>query len=184
MTQILIHGRKGSGKTLLAVQHAYEAYLEKRVVYSNIKLNFPHKALTQDMIKDIMKQEYLHDAFLLIDELHTITDSRRSMRKHNIDWGYFFTQSRKRDVDLVATTQFIGQVDVRYRNNCDYLIECNKIFLRGKHLRRFVIANKWWRPDGELVYTKLLKEPHVYYKLYDTNELVYYDWRVDQGDKK
>lgn len=178
MSQILIHGRKGSGKTLLAVKLAYESFLEHRDVYSNIKLEFPHTPLTFDMIQTIMKQECLQNAFLLIDEIHTIADSRRSMSKQNVSWSYFFTQSRKRGVDIVATTQYVGQVDLRYRNNCEYLIKVEKIIIPTEDIavRKFINSMTWYEPDGKVRCVKYLKNPEKYFKLYDTMEIIYYDW--------
>lgn len=185
MTQILVHGKKGSGKTLYCVKNAYEAYKEGRTVYSNIRLKFSHIPLTKDMIESIMKQDSLQHCFILIDELHTIADSRRSMTKNNINWGYFFTQSRKRGVDIMATTQFPGQVDLRFRNNCDYVIEINKILI-SRQLRdvRFIVAATWRNTIGQCINTKFMRNPEEYYKLYDTNEIVYYDWQAQpKGDK-
>lgn len=172
MTQILVFGMKGSGKTLWLTKMAHEAYEEGRTVYSNVKFKFPHTPLNRHMINTIMQQDSLQDAFIALDELHTIADCRRSMSKRNVNWGYFFTQSRKRNVDIVATTQFPGQVDLRYRMNCDYSIECQKMQFK----KRFVVFLTWYNHQMFIRKHECMRHPERYFKLYNTNQIIYYDF--------
>lgn len=173
MGMTLITGRKGSGKTLSAVGYAYDCYNQGRTVYSNIGLKFPHKRLTRKEVQNIMKQNQLQDCVFLIDEIHTITDARRSMTKRNVNWSYFFTQSRKRGVDIIATTQREEQVDLRYRLNCDYFMDCEK---RQLTPHKFVIIEHWYCPDTNNKFKKINKHPENVFKIYSTDEIVFYDW--------
>lgn len=173
MAMYLVIGAKGSGKTLSAVKYAHDAHVKGRTVYSNIRLNFPHVKLTRAMLTQILEQQCLTDAFVLLDELHTIADSRRSMTKRNIDWSYFFTQSRKRGVDIMATTQREMQVDVRYRLNSDTYIYCKKVQFSP---RDFIIVETWVQAESGYSRVKVNRKPKDSFKLYDTNELVYYRW--------
>ena len=167
----LFTGSRGSGKTLSVVSKVYECHKRGMKVYSNIKLKFPHEKLTPAMLSQIMSQKFLTNCCILLDELHTITDSRRSMKGLNIEWSYFFTQSRKRNVEVFATTQREMQVDVRYRNNCDFIVNCQK---RDLSPRKFVIVETWFNLDSERERKYLNSEPEKTYSLYDTNEIVYY----------
>ena len=169
----LVSGSKGSGKTLTATLYAYEAYKKGRVVVSNIKLSFPHERLNKHEIQSIMKQGNLRNCFLLLDEVHTITDSRRSMSKKNVDWSYFFTQSRKLGVDIMATTQRVGQVDVRYRLNTDIFVGCRKVQITPF---QFVITQEWEFADTGRTMTLIEAHPEKAFKLYDTDEIVFYKW--------
>ena len=181
MTMFLFHGKKGSGKTLNAVKCLYEKYKEGRTIYSNIHLNFPHKPITKEVLNEILKQNFLSEAVIFLDEVHTIVDCRRSMTGNSIKFGAFFTQSRKRNVDVIGTTQFIGQVDIRFRNNCDYFLEHKKIYIDRKIQNpKFIILVSWFDNMYNYLKPTFIKSPSDYFNLYDTNQIIYYDWQ----DKK
>lgn len=173
MAMILIVGDKGSGKTLTAVEYAYQESKRGKIVLSNIKLNFPHRRLTQSQIKDVMQQKFLKNCVLLLDEIHTITDSRRSMTKKNIQWSYLYTQSRKRGVDIVATTQREMQVENRFRINCDYFVLCTQIQISPA---KFMISERWIHSATGRVKIRFNRHPERSFNHYNTNEIVYYDW--------
>jgi len=119
----LIIGNQGSGKTLLAVKMAYDAYLKGRIIYSNVALKFPYKQLDYN---DIIECKLIN-AFVLIDEIHIFLSNRRSMSKVNIEvTDNFINQIRKQNLELVGTTQRLRKVDIKLREEIDYLYNCER----------------------------------------------------------
>lgn len=116
---ILIIGPPGAGKTRKLAMLVKERYDGGQTVVSNIKFTFPFTPLASI---DLSKEPELENCVMVLDEVHTIVDSRRSMRGATLDWSYLFLQTRKMRVDIVATSQFIGQPDLRFRDVVDLVI--------------------------------------------------------------
>jgi RecA/RadA recombinase len=119
----LILGGQGSGKTLLLVALAYKAWKQGKTVYSNVALKFPYKELQyQDIIDCNLK-----DAVCVIDEIHQLLPARNSMSKINREiCDSFISMIRKQNLDVYGTTQTARKVDVRFRDETDYLYICRK----------------------------------------------------------
>jgi len=112
-------GSQGSGKTLYMTKTAFEQQGVKDI-YSNYKLNFSHKKAD---FKKMLSASY-NNALILIDEAHIWgLDSRSCMSKNSKELvKKFIVQCRKQGVDLLLSTQRIRQIDVRVRENADFLI--------------------------------------------------------------
>jgi len=122
-------GTRGRGKTLSCVREAYEHQLKGYTIYSNVKLNrklFPNYVeLDGKMLVDfVQEQEQFNKAFFILDEVHVYLDSRSGMSKRNVIISYFILQTRKRNVRLGYTTQFIDQVDKRLRQPTEVFVHC------------------------------------------------------------
>lgn len=127
----LIIGRQGSGKTLFLVKKAHEYYLEGKTIYSNIKLNFPYKPIDYN---DIINCR-LKNAVVIIDEIHLLLSARNSMSKQNrLICDGFISMVRKMGLNVLGSTQTERKVDVRFREEKDFLYACNKYAY---------INNKW-----------------------------------------
>lgn len=129
-------GNRGSGKTLSMTKEAFNRYKNGWTIYSNYKLNFPHTLITH---KDILAYAEngigFNKACILLDELHVYLDSRTPAKKRNRIFSLFITQSRKKNCDILYTTQFPRQVDVRMRIHTDMAVECRSksvIYLNEK----------------------------------------------------
>lgn len=120
MVLVLYSGRRGSGKTLTMVKDAYKYFLNGWKIYSNLHLSFEHTFMTTEDIMNI-DNTTLSDVVLLVDELQVIMDSRRSARDGNLSLSYFIQQIRKRRIVLLATAQFTGDVDKRFREQLDVM---------------------------------------------------------------
>lgn len=119
----LVLGRQGSGKTLFLVRQAYLCYLQGKKIYSNIKLNFPFNQLDYQEIVDCK----YHDAVILLDEIAQLLPARRSMRKSSVKiCDGFLSMARKLNVEIWGTTQTPRKVDVRFREEADYVYFCDK----------------------------------------------------------
>lgn len=119
----LILGGQGSGKTLLLVAMAYKAYKQGKKIYSNVALKFPYTQLDyQDIIECSLK-----DSVCIIDEIHQLLPARNSMSKINREiCDGFISMIRKQNLELYGTTQTSRKVDVRFRDETDYLYMCRK----------------------------------------------------------
>jgi RecA/RadA recombinase len=123
-----IFGLRGSGKTLLAVLLAYyEHKAGKRILTNMANLNFPTELL---QIKDIVNlSPEIAGCTVLLDELHTIADSRKSTRLQNIQISNFFLQSRHRGVNIIYTEQYQSSDDKRIRQNTDMKIVARNLYI-------------------------------------------------------
>lgn len=116
---VLYTGRRGCGKTLSMIKDAYKLHEEGLKIYGNIETSFS-EYVESDFMLNIHKTD-LTDIVLLIDEIQTLIDSRRSARKGNVDFSYFIQQIRKRRIIILCTTQFTGTIDLRLRQHVDIL---------------------------------------------------------------
>ncbi|HJZ23327.1 MAG TPA: AAA family ATPase [Candidatus Babeliales bacterium] len=177
---LIITGQQGSGKTLLAVREML-AYAHKGYkIVSNVKLKgIKHDNLDYDKVTAC---EY-ERCVIFMDEVHQILPARRSMSKSSIAIvDGFLSMIRKKEVILIATTQFERKVDNRLRLEKDYIIAC----------RRYAYMNNGFVPvppdfkDASVVCIieaemtcifnsdskKMSFVANKYYKYYDTHQLI------------
>lgn len=157
-------GKMGSGKTLSMTYYAYQYFMQGQKIYANYGLKFDHEKVNYEMIKNLDIE--FQDSVICLDEIHVFIDSRASMSKRNKIVSYFITQSRKRNLIFMYTTQHIGQVDLRLRNNTDYFFSCSTTV----HENKLYIKQQLSDPYGA-VKNMTLKAEDVF-QLYDTHEIV------------
>ena len=151
----LIIGRQGSGKSLFCVHKAQEYYLSgSKVIYSNIHLNFKTKEKlfkynhAGKLVKDYtyLKKDDFHakfgyyyldyddiincnldNAMVVIDEAHLLLSARNSMSTTSRKiCDSFISMVRKKKLELYMTTQTARKIDIRIREECDFLYMCSK----------------------------------------------------------
>jgi hypothetical protein len=118
------------GKTLGGVIWALDAYQTGRPIFSNIQLGFPHEPLDFENINlseavgegDSRKSKFW-GGHIFIDELNFYFDARRSMKGSNLEFGAFLLQQKKQGCNITGTTHNLESLDVRLRDNYDYLIK-------------------------------------------------------------
>jgi DNA replication protein DnaC len=157
-------GAMGSGKTLSMTYYAYKYYKSGSTIFANYGLLFPHKDIDYEKIKALDVE--FQNSVLCLDEIHVFIDSRSSMSKVNKVVSYLITQSRKRNIILMYSTQHIGQVDLRLRSNTDYFISCKQI---EQHRKLYIVQSlvTW---SG--AHNKMYLDASKVFKLYDTHEIV------------
>lgn len=109
-----------------------------RRLYSNMQgiKNLPYYYIDlEDLILMVQNEELdVNDdtpKTLLLDEIHTMFDGRRSSSRENIDFSQFISQCRKRHFNIYYTSQWIAGADVRIRTLTNQLIRCTPVFSRN-----------------------------------------------------
>ena len=119
----LILGRQGSGKTLFLARIAHEASTRGKDIRSNVAFKFNYKEL--DYV-DIIECR-LRDCYVMLDEVHLLLPARLSLRRVNIEiCDHFLSMARKQNTEIFGTTQTMRKVDIRFREEADYIYYCTK----------------------------------------------------------
>ena len=171
-------GKQGSGKTVLITKMCIDAFDNKRPIFSNYTLKkLPYTAVTFDTaiekkkisILDKLDEDpnYFNNSIMLLDEIHIYLDSLDFMRKNNRRLQIFFSQLRKRNILLLATTQYIMNVDIRIRRQCMNVFEMTHIYKDLFTVSTHVIDGYFTEEISN--YNIVLDD---YYEHYDTNEII------------
>jgi len=171
-------GRQGSGKTAFITKLLVDNYSSDRKVYSNYslfgidyeKITFDNKRNKNaiDILKVISENpDYFNNSIMLLDEIHIYFDSRDFMKQNNRIIQNFFSQLRKRNILLLATTQYILHLDIRIRRQALAVFQMT-------NLKDGIFRVEVHEIDG--YYTNFIRTELVnlsdYFKYYDTNELI------------
>lgn len=121
---------KGQGKTVSMVKMMLEGLTKGNRIMANMKnLTFDYELLGDDFFKNFSKYSFDEGALICIDEIHIFVDSRNSSSTRNKLMSYLFTQTSKRNIRLLYTTQFYHQIDKRLRDNTEIFIRCKKVIV-------------------------------------------------------
>lgn len=131
MKSKFFYGQTGSGKTLSVIKEAVKDVLLGRILYANMLgirgIPYYHVDL-EDLILMVQNEDLdVNDKTpktLILDEIHTMFDGRKSQRKENIDFSSFISQCRKRSFNVYYTSQWVSGADVRIRTLTTELIRC------------------------------------------------------------
>ena len=171
-------GRQGSGKTAFITKLLVDNYSSDRKVYSNFTLfGIDYEKITFDNKRnknsiDILKvirddPNFFNNSIMLLDEIHLYFDSRDFFKRNNRIIQNFFSQLRKRNILLLATTQYILHLDVRIRRQALAVFQMT-------NLKDGIFKVDVHEIDG--YYTSFIRTELVnlndYFKYYDTNELI------------
>lgn len=121
---LIFEAKQRKGKTLGLTMFALDAYQHGQRVFSNYQLGFPHDPLDFSEIKLAGGGESpFWNGFIATDELNFFFDARTSMKGANIEYSKFLLQQKKQGCTLAGTTHDLYSLDVRIRENHDYLIK-------------------------------------------------------------
>ena len=157
-------GTLGSGKTLsMTFWGRYFGAKLNCPVYANYQTSFASP------ISDWKQLTQITNGIVLLDELHILMDSRKSVGKFTggkqTARTHFMLQTRKKNMLVLYTTQLFGQVDLRVRSITDYMIMCQK---RGLTIKNTVVEMATMQYGRTLV----LNNVNRVFKWYDTYEIV------------
>lgn len=172
----LYKGAKGRGKTLSMIKDAYLYKLDGWDVLSNMKgVTFAKFISNEDILK-INKNSPLYKVVLLIDEIQTLFNSRRSMKKENVDFSFFLQQIRKRGIILLCTSQFSNTTDLTLRQNLDIMVtpKFDKVLLvcHVKYVDLNSIEEDIFNDDVKPVVVEVVFDAQSIFGLYDTDEII------------
>ena len=171
-------GRQGSGKTAFITKLLVDNYSNDRKVYSNYSLfGIDYQKITFDNKKnknaiDILNvisenPDYFNNSIMLLDEIHIYFDSRDFFKRNNRIIQNFFSQLRKRNILLLATTQYILHLDIRIRRQALAVFQM-------ANLKDGIFRVDVHEIDG--YFTSFVKSELVnlndYFKYFDTYELI------------
>lgn len=159
MSQVIIFGDIGTGKTLLA---AIMAIHDTRKVLANFEIKIDRWSMLEpQMLNDIHEP-----TLVIIDEAYSWLESRMSGNSINRYLSYCLFQSRKRQVDFVLTAQLLSTLDLRFKNMADVYI------VAERNRKGFVYTVMYPGRRGRKVLTMSLDTAAKYWDKYDTMELV------------
>jgi len=124
-------GQTGTGKTHGMIKEGVKDYILGRILFSNMQSikNIPYYYVDLEDLILMVQDEQLdlvdnRPKTLMLDEIHTMFDGRRSASRENIDFSIFISQCRKRRFNVYYTSQWITGADSRIRTLTNELIRC------------------------------------------------------------
>ena len=189
---IMYFGRRGKGKTL--AMSTVAKYQQLRYRHNNVKmqimanyhLEFADRA-SPYIVNDMASYpDWARDAILCIDEVGSQFPSRRSLAGVNLNFANFLTQVRKRNVEVMFTTQFPQVVDQLVLLQCDLFVECD-VDRSGRTLDLYIhdwwgqwtgkTQRKPWPPDSD-AYDEMrtIYNPKQMFGSYRTSEVIAAQW--------
>lgn len=170
---MMYKGARGCGKTLTLVKDGFKFFLNGHRVLRNFDCSFG-EYISSEEILHLDRNSEIRDCVIMIDEVQIFFDSRRSMRKENMDFSNFIQQIRKRHIHILGTTQYANTVDLRFRQHCDVIAlphfikdlnVCEVIYIDVTSIED-LLENK------QLKTVKIVYDPYPIFNLYDTEELI------------
>ena len=164
---IALIGDKGGGKTLTMTALGKMFQSQGMTIFANYTLHDTEYEHIE--FSDIVEfPEFLHDGVILIDEAHIGTDAYAFFTKRVKEITKFATQTRKRKLIFIYTTQIFTQTAKRLRALTNYIVYCNPADYPD--LFELRIHNREGDNDGYIKTLYLDGEP--FYPFYDTNEII------------
>lgn len=130
----VITGLTGSGKTWFMTRLMYKDWKFGAQVYTNFPLFFPNNNERVERWHNLDELYRLKDGIIAIDEGQKLFDARR-WGSLPVSFAEKIAQHRKHALDIYATTQDIGHIDIRVRQNIHELYNCKSIFRFPKNDR-------------------------------------------------
>lgn len=178
-------GKTGSGKTWKMVHDAYKEWKRGVDIYSNIPLFFKDRKYKIDRVGEIHYYESIielldvSDGIILMDEAQVLMNAR-NWENLPYEFQWKLQQHRKHKLDLFATTQNMGTIDIAMRRLVQQWKHCYPVFW---------IMHEWHEKDIDELYNSVddLKVTTVRSGYYLTHPLwkpALYDTYFDLGFKR
>jgi len=175
-------GEQGSGKTAFITKLAIDNLKDRDYrIFSNYKffnINYTKITLGNQKEKekgaiDILEKldedkNYFNNSIVCLDEIHIYLDAYDYFKKNNRRMQTFFSQLRKRNILLLATSQDIMNVDIRIRRQTRNFFEMGQISNDIFEVTTYKMLEAYY-PTMISKYRVILTD---YFKYYDTNEII------------
>jgi len=168
-------GFQREGKTLTLVAHAllFQQYCWQELgmvvqIYCNFPCSFDYIHFENwEELRDIK------DAIVIFDEIDTAIDSRNTKSKDQLRFTHWFKQNGKRGITLMYTAQMFSLVELRVRQQTDYVFECQKDFVNGYLIQRLWDKRSVPELEGSILRRRYINtKPSVFYGLYNSFAIV------------
>ena len=163
-----IYGDRGSGKTLIMTYFAVKADKLNIPTIADYKLNLPNFVPLQ--IDDLLNLSY-DTALVQFDEFDVYMNNRRSMSNLSLFINNAIKQSRKKNLDIMSSTQLLDTIDWRFTELTNIsIIAYGIIEIKKKEFFRYDIVLK--SMFGNKIRKLLLPVDFMstIWNLYDTDE--------------
>ena len=130
----VITGLTGSGKTFLMTRLMLKDWKTGATIYSNFPLLFPNNNENIVRWHNLDELYHLTNGIIAIDEGQKLFDARR-WASLPISFSEKIAQHRKHFLDIMTTTQDLGHIDVRIRQNIHELYNCQNLIRIPKNDR-------------------------------------------------
>ena len=176
-------GEQGSGKTAFITKLTIDNLKERNNrLFSNYTfydIDYTRITLGNDKEKkngaiDILEKldedkDYFNNSILCLDEIHIYLDAYDYFKKNNRRMQTFFSQLRKRNILLLATSQDIMNVDVRVRRQTRNFFEMEQITTNIFEVTTYKMIDGYYYPT---IVSKYRVDLSDYFKFYNTNEII------------
>ena len=167
MPLTIVVGERGSGKNTFIVMMLE---MSNRPIYSNFEIDYP----TYNKLDLITMLDLPNGIEFVGDEFYTIIDARNSMSHINVFAGYISFQLRKTLTNIYISMIQLASIDIRYRMEWDYLVQCQRIPNDNLdwHFWDFgyVIYNN--RLGVAIAVVVSYEDAKPYFEKFDTNEII------------
>lgn len=156
-----------------------EDYIKNRWEYDKVKVlitpsqveKYGNQKNTEVLLSilDTVKENpnYFNNSVMLVDEIQVELDSFEYLSDINRAMQGFFSQLRKRNIFLFATSQHLKNVDVRVRRQLLFMFMCKQFAKDSYRIETYQMGYDTF--SHRTTYEFNLSD---YYHLYDTNELI------------
>ncbi len=168
---VIIEAPQRAGKTLTMSILALEEYQQKRtpiittIAYESPeskKIKIPYEPLNFFELT-MAKIDGFINRCITIDELNFYLDSRGSMTKINRRFCQWLLQSKKMGINTYGTTHGLDYLDLRFRENFDYLIRPQTHYeivtnpITGIQERKpAILVMKWFNGPNQRAFKKTI----------------------------
>lgn len=161
---VILEAPQRAGKTLGMSILALDEYIKcRQPVITNIAYEDPVTGLVRIPYKPLNFFELTMEKIgqftnrpITIDELNFYLDSRGSMTKINRRFGQWLLQSKKMGISTYGTTHSLQYLDLRFRENFDYLVQPTTLYhnvfneqLRVEEKKPAVLVMKWYNGPNQ-----------------------------------
>jgi len=158
-------------------------YENKKKIYANYDLKFPHtKFDMEDMLSIASMEMDIEPKTYVIQEASKWFDARRSSRKENTLLSSFTGQSGKREIDIYYDDQFVTRIDRGLRDITDYSFISNCVRDANKNplIFEYEMYNGYFlSPTG-----KTIRFPaqwmQQFYDMYDTRQPTFANYQLER----
>lgn len=174
---MLFKGSRGKGKTLTMVKDAYKAKIKGKQVIANFKVSFADRIITNEEVLNLDKNSNIFNSCILIDEAGIFFDARSGMKAENKKFSFFIQQARKKNNDIYFCTQYANLIDLRIRQQLDYVVYpnyidslkvCEVIYMDATRLEDSALMGQELLPST----VKIVYDARQVFDMYDTTEVI------------